>query len=340
VSVIRISDEIESLKFIKFENMKTKILALLVFSAVAFFACQKSNDSSTADDSASLLKSATIATSDVAVQSASLESSLEADFYAGYERILRQLSHVKGKRGDLLRGQGAFHYIQGDLPTVSIDTAAAGYPITIVIDYGDGIETNHEKVIKGKVTIVINGAKNTDGSTCEITYSNCSVDTISVNGTSIEKFVGDNTTSRKITSSSNITFAITDGATFVRKGNETSEWLAGLATPKDRSDDKVVVTGAVTVDNTTDNISYSRTITSGLVKLGDCRYIVSGTVEYKQAGNVIGTLDYGNGTCDNIATLAVGGTTTEVTLHGPGKGHDSHGGCPGGTASTTTGSHK
>lgn len=316
--------------------MKTKILTIFVFTAFAFFACQKNDDSSSADQNAALLKSATIVTSDVAVQSASLESSLEADFYAGYERILRQLSHVKGKRGDLLRGQGAFHYIQGELPTVSIDTAATGYPITIVIDYGDGIETDHGKVIKGKVTIVVNGAKNTDGSSRQITYSNCAVDSISVNGTSTEKFVGDNTTTRKITTSSNVTFAITDGATFVRKGNETTEWLTGVSTTKDRSDDKVVVTGAITVDNTTNNISYSKTITNSLMKLGDCPFIVSGTVEYKQAGNTIGTLDYGDGTCDNIATLAVGGTTTEVTLKGPGKGHDSHG-CPiGGTASPTT----
>lgn len=305
--------------------MKTKILTLLVFSSFAFFACQRNDDSSSSDQSASILKSATIVTSDVAVQSASLESSLEADFYAGYERILRQLAHVKGKRGDLLRGQGAFHYIQGDLPTVSIDTAAAGYPITIVIDYGEGIETDHGKVIKGKVTVVINGDKNTDGSTREITYANCVVDTISINGTSTEKFIGDNTTSRKITTSSDVTFAITDGATFVRKGDEITEWLAGVSTPKDPIDDKVIVTGAVTVDNTTDNISYSKTITTGLVKLGDCRHIVSGTVEYKQAGSVIGTLDYGDGTCDNIATLVVGDTTTEVTLKGSGKGHGNHG---------------
>ncbi len=318
--------------------MKTKILVLSLFSAVVFFACQKNDDSSSTDQSASLLKSATIATSDVAVQSASIESSLEADFYAGYERILRQLSHVKGKKGDLLRGQGAFHYIQGELPTVSIDTATTGYPITIVIDYGDGIETNHEKIIKGKVTIVMNGAKNTDGSTREITYSNCAVDTISINGLSIEKFIGDNTTTRKITSSSDVTFAITNGATFVRKGDETTEWLAGVSTPKDRSDDKVVVTGAISVDNTTDNISYSKTITSGLVKLGDCSYIVSGTVEYKQAGTVIATLDYGDGTCDNLATLTVGGTTTEVTLHGP-KGHEPHGATGGTSSSTTTASN-
>lgn len=319
--------------------MKTKILAPLVISSFAFFSCQK-NDESTTAESASLLKSATIAAADVAIQSASVEATLEADFYAGYERILRELAHVKGKKGDLLHGHDILHYVQGESPVVTIDTAAAGYPITITIDYGAGIETNHGKVISGAVKIVMNGDKNTDGSTREITFTNCSIDTIGVNGTSIEQFIGDNTTTRKITNSSDVTFTITDGATLIRKGTETSEWLAGLSTPKERDDDKIVITGSITVNNTTDNITYSRTITDGLIKLGDCRNIVDGTVEYRQGADLLATLDYGDGTCDNVATLAVGGTTTEVTLKGPGdgKGHGHHGAPKdSGTATSTTG---
>ena len=307
--------------------MKTKISALLVIISLALFSCQKSEVSSSSDTSAALLKSATIATTDVAVQSASVEATLEADFYAGYERILRELAHVKGKKGDLLHGHDLLHYVQGEMPVVTIDTAAAGYPITITIDYGTGIETNHGKVISGTVKIAINGAKNTNGSTREITFTNCAIDTIGVNGTSIEKFIGDNTTTRKITNNSDVTFTITDGATLIRKGTETSEWLAGVSTPEDRDDDKIVITGSITVENTTDKITYSKTITDGLIKLGDCRNIVDGTVEYSQGAVVFATLDYGDGTCDNVASLTTGGTTTEVTLKGvgDGKGGKGHG---------------
>lgn len=300
--------------------MKTKILALLVIISFALFSCQKSEVSTSSDTSAALLKSATIATTDVAVQSASVEATFEADFYAGFEHILRELSHVKGKKGDLMAGHGDLHYVQGETPVVTIDTAAAGYPITITIAYGDGIETNHGKVISGTVKIEINGDKNTDGSTREITFDKCAIDTIAINGSSIETFIGDNTTTRKITNNSDVTFTITGGATLVRKGSETSEWLAGVATPEVRDDDKIVITGSTIVQNTTDNITYSKTITDGLIKLGDCRDIVAGKVEYHQDAVVIATLDYGDGTCDNLATLTVGGTTTEVTLKGPGNG--------------------
>lgn len=305
--------------------MKTKISILSVIISLVFFSCQKNDDSVVSSQSESLLKSATITATDVAVQSASLEATYEADFYAGFEHILRELSHVKGKKGNLMAGRGDLHYIQGQAPVVTIDTAAAGYPITINIAYGEGIETNHGKVISGTVKIVINGDKNADGSTREITFTNCKVDTIGVNGTSIEKFTGDNTTTRKITNSSDVTFTIANGATLLRKGTETSEWLAGVSTPEDRSDDKIVITGAITVENKTDNTTYSRTITDGLIKLGDCRDIVSGIVEYRQNGNVIATLNYGDGTCDNLASLTANGTTTEITLKGPGDGKGGHG---------------
>jgi len=306
--------------------MKTKIVALLVMISFAFFSCQKSDVSTTTDESAVLLKSATIAATDVAVQSASLEATYEADFYAGFERVLRELSHVKGKKGNLLSGHGSLHYVQGETPVVTIDTAAAGYPITITIAYGTGIETNHGKVISGTVKIAINGDKNTDGSTREITFDKCAIDTIAINGSSIETFIGDNTTTRKITNNSNVTFTITDGATLIRKGTETSEWLAGVATPEDREDDKIVITGSITVENTTDNITYSKTITDGLIKLGDCRNIVDGTVEYSQGAVVFATLDYGDGTCDEVASLTSGGTTAEIALKGSegGKGHGGH----------------
>jgi hypothetical protein len=312
--------------------MKTKIFAILLISALGIYSCQKTDESATTDLSTALLKSASIAASDVAVQSASLEATYEADFYAGFEHLLRELSHVKGKKGNLMAGHGDLHYVQGEAPVVTIDTAAAGYPITINIAYGTGIETNHGKVISGNVKIVINGAKNTNGSTREITFDKCAIDTIAINGSSIEQFTGDNTTTRKITNNSNVTFTITDGPTLIRKGTETSEWLAGVATPEDRDDDKIVVTGSITVENTTDNITYSRIITDGLIKLGDCRNIVDGTVEYRQGTDVLATLDYGDGTCDDLASFTSGGTTTEVTLKGLGHMKDDNmkGGMKGG----------
>jgi hypothetical protein len=50
-----------------------------------------------------------------------------------------------------------------------------------------------------------------------------------------------------------------------------------------------------------------------LLKKMSCRWIVSGTIEM-QAGENLVILDYGDGECDNIATITVNGETTEITL--------------------------
>lgn len=303
--------------------MKTKVFALSALCALALFSCQNSDDLASSEQAA-LLKSATITASDVAVESVSQEVNYEADFYSEYEHLLRSLSHFKGRKGNLLAGKDHNHYVEGEMPVVSIDTAAAGYPIYITIDYGDGIETTHGRLISGLVKIEITGAKNTDGSKRIIDFQKCKIDTIGIAGTSTELFTGDNTTSRSTQLTSNVTFTIDGGSVLNRVGSEVRTWTAGLATQKERNDDVIETSGSVKVTSSDGN-TYSKTITKNLVHKGECHSIVQGTVEYKQNSTLLATLDYGDGTCDNIATLTAGGTTTEIQLKNPkskgGKGH-------------------
>jgi hypothetical protein len=304
--------------------MKNRILALSAILSLAVVSCQN-NDDLENTESALLLKSATIATSDVAIESVAQETSYEADFYSEYEHILRKLSHFKGRKGNLLAGKDHNHYVASEMPVVSIDTAAAGYPIYISIDYGDGIETTHGKVISGLVKIEITGVKNTDGSKRIIDFVDCKIDTIAVAGTSTELYNSDNTTTRSIKLTSNVTFTVDDGAVLNRVGNEVRTWTAGLSTAQERNDDVIETSGSVNVTSNDGN-TYSKTITKNLIHTGDCHSIVEGVVEYKQNSTVLATLDYGDGTCDNVATLTTGGTITEIQLKNPkakgGKGHN------------------
>ncbi|MDP3432344.1 MAG: hypothetical protein Q8T04_05190 [Bacteroidota bacterium] len=303
--------------------MKTKILALLVISSFAFFSCQKSDESMSTDQSDALLKSATITVNDLAVESVSQEANFETDFYAGYEHLLRQLAHFKGGKGNLLAGHGRNllagkghnHYVNGEAPLVSIDTAETGYPITITIDYGDGISTNHGRLIAGTVTIEISGEKNSDGSTRKITFADCVIDSIGINGISTETFNGDNTTIRKTTNISNVTFTLADETVIERVGINVREWLKGLDTPTDRTDDMIQTTGSINVVSSTGD-NYSRIITEPLINLGNCRHHVQGIVQYSQNSVVIAELNYGDGTCDNLASMTSGGETIEIELKG------------------------
>lgn len=295
--------------------MKTTILGLIAVLSFALFSCQNiEGTSSTTSNEDQVLKSAAIAVNDVAVESVAQEADYEADFFAESEHLLRQLSHYKGKK-NLMKGRSGTHYANDNCPNVSIDTASTGYPIVITIDYGDSTELHNGRFISGIVTIEISAPRGTDGKTNTITYTNCVIDSITINGVSTEVFTGDNETTRIVTISSDVTFELADGTVLDRVGTRVREWIAGLDTPMEHSDDMIQITGSIEITSSTGD-NWEKLIVEPLIKTGECRHPVQGTVQYSQNGVIISELNYGDGECDNIATLTVDGETVEIELQG------------------------
>lgn len=297
--------------------MKTKILTLLVILTFAFFSCQKQDsvEQPATDLSDVQLKSASIAVNDVAVEGVALEANFETDFYAGYQHMLRNLAHYKGRKGNLLEGRKDLHYLKGQLPAVSIDTTVTGYPVIITIDYGDSTVTKNGRVLSGIVKIEISGDKGVDGRTRKISFIGCGIDSIGIEGTSIHTLNTDSDTARKMTITSDVTFTLADGTIITREGDSVREWIKGLDTLMEGDDDMIQITGSIHVESSTGD-SYTRLITEPLIRLEDCRYPVQGIVQYSQNDIVIGELNYGDGTCDNLTELTTDGETIEIELHG------------------------
>lgn len=61
--------------------------------------------------------------------------------------------------------------------------------------------------------------------------------------------------------------------------------------------------------------TWERDIVSPLRIQLSCRWIVSGTVEIRPESLPLRILDFGNGECDNIATVLVNGVTYTIFLH-------------------------
>ena len=297
--------------------MKTQILILFALISLTMFSCQNfsgvDNSLSTSTDDV-VLKSAEIASNDILIESISDELGYEAEFMATSERLLRQLAKFhRGKQ--LMEGHKGSRYVEGYSPEITIDTADTGYPVTITIDYGDSTLLKNGRVITGLVTIEISAARDTDGATRTITYSNCVIDSVSVDGMASEVFNGDNETARTITSNSTITFVLPDGTVIDRTGNHVRNWVAGLATPLEHDDDVIETTGTTQASTSTGNV-WAREILEPLVRMGDCRHHVSGIVQFSQNGTVLATLNYGNGECDDLAVLTVDGEDVEIELGG------------------------
>ena len=50
------------------------------------------------------------------------------------------------------------------------------------------------------------------------------------------------------------------------------------------------------------DVKYTKVITSPLIKIEGCDYIVEGTIKYFEGKIWVATVDYGDGTCDEFAT--------------------------------------
>ncbi|MBH8559541.1 hypothetical protein [Hymenobacter negativus] len=113
-----------------------------------------------------------------------------------------------------------------------------------------------------------------------------------------------------------------DSASIIRANNGgTHSWTAnwtftckeGYNTPQ-VSDDVYSVTGAATGTNRK-NVGYTATIQNPLIKRADCpKYFVQGTIGITNTNSKTMTLDYGTGTCDNVATVTVNGHTKTIAL--------------------------
>lgn len=190
---------------------------------------------------------------------------------------------------------------KGDLPDCAIVTRSGDvYPKTITIDFGAGCETKDGRIKKGKVVIVQSEPMLNLGSKREITFNDFYVNDAKIVGKRDVVNLGKNT-------NGNIVFLI-EGEITATKNNKSRtrvftrqrEWIAG-STTCERSDDEFMITGKATV--TVGKRTITREIIEPIhVAPGSCKYPKSGKL-FIDRGRKEGTIDFGDGTCDNLAVL-------------------------------------
>jgi hypothetical protein len=86
----------------------------------------------------------------------------------------------------------------------------------------------------------------------------------------------------------------------------------GSNTPWVAADDVYLITGTTTVVSSTTGLSTYEALTP-LVNALNCSFIVAGRLKIT-LGNTTGIVDFGNGVCDNAASLEIGGQVIPITL--------------------------
>jgi hypothetical protein len=106
-----------------------------------------------------------------------------------------------------------------------------------------------------------------------------------------------------------------NGGTISWNSSREREWIQGFETGN-RWDDIYLITGEASGIRPNGS-TWTREIINPLRIELACRFIVSGTVEIIPEGRPARILDYGNGDCDNVATVIVNGVTYTIYLTRP-----------------------
>jgi hypothetical protein len=198
---------------------------------------------------------------------------------------------------------------------VTLLSNAGSFPDTLIVDFGAGCTSADNIARSGSITYIFSGKLSTTGTTISATFDNYKVAGYQLGGT---YSLLNSTTGSTLS----LTTSVTDGT--ITYPNDSSYTFSGTkivtlasGTPPDISTFVFNVTGGYTITNVNTGESLAVTVTTPLEKKEACKYVDAGVAAFvytKGALTVDGTLNYGDGTCDNSAVVTIGAATKTITL--------------------------
>src|SRR5450631_2239831 len=193
------------------------------------------------------------------------------------------------------------------------DTIPGEYPKTLTLDFGTGCTSADGIMRKGKLIYLFSGPLLFPGTTASVTFNQYVVNGYGILGTYT---ITNNSSDQGINFSTQVTNGIItypNETNYHYSANRTYVMTAGLSTPFDITDDVYAVSGNSSV-SASNGSSLVCNITTPLVKSIACHNVTSGVVSFVYDQVVNGTLDFGDGSCDNLATLKVGANITRTII--------------------------
>ncbi len=215
-----------------------------------------------------------------------------------------------------LQGSGFVAGIEETTGTLSCAnitvTPLNGFPKTIVIDFGtSGCTSNNGVIRSGIVNVTLSDSLRKPGSVATMTFSNYFVGGFKKEGT----ITWTNTSTAAFKSWSRVCSngKITDphGSFWLHEGTQNVTQTGGTGT-KTLLDNVYSITGNRTVTNSAGRVR-SGTVITALQKKTICENIDQGVYQI-QGPNHTATINYGDGTCDRIATISIDGRPPRTFL--------------------------
>jgi hypothetical protein len=198
-------------------------------------------------------------------------------------------------------------------PTITLDTIAM--PHTMTIDFGNvNCTAANGRMRRGILHVTFTGPYHAPGTVITITTQDYYVNNNHVEGTKTVSNMGLNADHLPYFN------VVSDLTVIAGNGNWTAThhaervrtWVQGADTP-DHSDDAYVITGHGHGVNRNGN-AYVMNIENPLHVHAGCPFITQGVVTVTPENQPARTIDYGDGSCDNTATVTVNGQSFTITL--------------------------
>jgi hypothetical protein len=187
-------------------------------------------------------------------------------------------------------------------------------PQVITIDFGASCTGKDGKIRSGKIMVTSDSFTTSSADRKKI-FENYTVDGKKIVGSVVKTIIKDNENKiRTATLQEDITVTLPNNeGTAHRVANLTRQYqLNDLGV----QDDNQVVSWGTAEFTRVSGVKLTKTITAAdpLVFNAACHHIVSGTVTFTTSNNHGWSVNFGNGECDNKATLTIGNKTKEITI--------------------------
>lgn len=281
--------------------MKRLIGIFISTAALTFYSCS--------DDVEDISESGS---TDIAIEDASLETTSSELMEEIDEAADFATSSFESNGGRLLGAFGGKRF--GDCATVTEDETTG----IKTIDFGEeGCEGRDGRVRKGKIIVTHEGERDVPGFKRTITLEEFSVDTVAIEGTRVLTYVSGTDTEKEynaILTNGKLTFP--DGTVATRESTRTR-----IATFDEEGEKLQVERFGSASGINRESLTYENTVdeSTPIVTMSVCRaegtYApVSGILSINIEGESEKTIDYGDGTCDNLVTITQDGISTEVEI--------------------------
>jgi len=273
----------------------SKILSLAVVIAIFNTSCQKENENP------NQLTDAEIA---IAENETAVESAFEDLDDIAYESLF-------------YADAGGRIAINEDSPLACAERTHDIENKTITIDFGDGCEGPHGRVRSGKIIITYTDRMFVPGAVISMTFEDYYSDDRKIEGTrtrtNISESENDFLRFRIALENGKITW---EDGTFATRD---ALWeVSRIRTPNPINDERIRTGSANGLNR--EGLTYMVTITNPIVWKRGClprkrvMIPVEGTKVREVEGRGSCTIDYGDGTCDNLVTITKDGNTKEVEI--------------------------